>query len=205
MAAQTVTTWRLKGSIIGACNCDWGCPCNFDAPPTYGHCHGAYVWKIQDGRFGYVELDGLCVGWVAESPAAMHLGHGTAQVIIDEQADDAQRAALLDLLSGKFGGPFEILASVTETWLDPIFARFEAVIDGLKSRVSVPGVLEMGLTSIKNPITGEPEHVTLVKPTGFTSNNTDLGATTVYRYTGGFQHEHSGKYGEFANFEYQGP
>ena len=205
MTTQTGATWYLKGSIIGACNCDWGCPCNFDAPPTYGHCNGAYVWQIQEGRFDDVKLDGLCMGWVGESPGAMHLGHGTTQLIIDEKADDIQRSALHDLLSGKFGGPFEILASVTETWLEPIFARFETVIDGLNSRVSVPGVLELGLTSIKNPVTGEPEDVTLVKRTGFTSTKTDLGTTTVYRYTGGFQHEHSGKYGEFAKFEYGGP
>ena len=205
MATQSGAAWQLKGSILGACNCDWGCPCNFDAPPTYGHCNGAYVWLIQEGRFGDVNLNGLRMAWVGESPGAMHLGHGTTQIIIDDQADHAQRAALLELLSGKSGGPFEILASVTETWLDPIFAPFEAVIDGLNSRVSVPGVLELGLTSIKNPVTGETEELKLVKRTGFTSTDTDLGATTVYRFTGGFSHEHSGKYGEFANFEYSGP
>ena len=32
----TATQWRMKGSIIGACSCDWGCPCNFDARPTQG-------------------------------------------------------------------------------------------------------------------------------------------------------------------------
>ena len=45
----------------------------------------------------------------------------------------------------------------------------------------------------------------MVKGTGFTSTDTDLGATNVYRFTGGFSHEHSGKYGEFANFDYQVP
>ena len=76
------------------------------------------------------------------------------------------------------------------------------VIDGLNSRVDIPGVLDLGLTSIKNPVTGEPEQLTLVKGTGFTSNNTQMGTTTVCSYTGGVQHEHSGKYGEFAEFEY---
>lgn len=203
-ATQTTTIWHLKGSILGACNCDWGCPCNFDAPPTYGHCNGTYVWQIREGRFGEVKLDGLCMGWVGESPGAMHLGHGVAQKIIDEHADDRQRAALLSLLSGEFGGPFEILASVTETELDPIIAPFETVIDGLSSRVSVPEVLELALAVIKNPVTGETEELKLLKGTGFTSTDTDLCSTAVYRFTGGFSHEHSGKYGEFANFEYQG-
>ena len=41
----------MNGSLIGACNCDWGCPCNFDAPPTYGHCEGMYVWAVDEGRY----------------------------------------------------------------------------------------------------------------------------------------------------------
>ncbi len=32
--------WRIRGSIIGSCNCDWGCPCNFDARPSQGRCEG---------------------------------------------------------------------------------------------------------------------------------------------------------------------
>ncbi len=44
----------------------------------------------------------------------------------------------------------------------------------------------------------------LDKGTGFTSNDTELGSTSVYRFSGGFTHDHSGKYGEFAQFEYRG-
>jgi len=43
------------------------------------------------------------------------------------------------------------------------------VIDGLNSRVDIPGILELSLTSIKNPVTGEPEELTLVKGTGTSS------------------------------------
>ena len=205
MAAEVSPRWRLKGTLIGACSCDWGCPCNFDARPTNGWCQGAYVWRIQEGRFGDIVLDGLYMSWVAESPGALHEGHVTSQAVIDDSADEQQREALLTLLKGDVGGPFAIFATVTETFLDPIFAPFQASIDGLDSGVNVPGVLELGLTTVKNPVTGKPEEVKLVKPTGFTSVETDLGATTVYRFTGGFQHDHSGKYGEYATFEYSGP
>ena len=48
------TKWNAKGVLIGACSCDWGCPCSFDAPPTQGKCEGGYVWNITEGRFGEV-------------------------------------------------------------------------------------------------------------------------------------------------------
>src|SRR5438132_11154067 len=38
--------WSLKGSILGDCNCDWGCPCNFNVAPTHGHCDGVYTWVV---------------------------------------------------------------------------------------------------------------------------------------------------------------
>ena len=200
-----IPPWRIGGSLIGVCNCDWGCPCNFDAPPTYGACQGAYVWYVEQGNFGDIILDGLYVGAGYESPGPIHEGHVTAQSIIDERADQSQRDALLTLLEGDAGGPFAILAGLIETGLRPIFAPYEALIDGMNSWVKVPGVLEIGLTSIKNPVTGDPEEIHLVKPTGFTSIKSEMGASTVYRFTGGFQHDHSGKYAEFAPFDYSGP
>ena len=205
MATQPGTSWRLKGKLVGACNCDWGCPCNFNAPPTDGKCQGPYVWYIEQGLFGETGLDELYMCLVVEFPGPIHEGRGTGQAIIDSRANEGQREALLTLLSGEAGGPFAIFAALTETVFDPIFAPFEASMNGLDSRVTVPGVLELGLTTMKNPVTGEPEEVRLVKPTGFTSTESELGASTVCRFTGGFQHEHSGKYAEFAPFEYGGP
>ena len=197
--------WHLRGHMVGACSCDWGCPCNFDARPTNGWCQGTYAWQIEDGQFGEINLTGLNFMWSGESPGPIHEGHITVQVVIDSKADSQQREALLRLFQGKDGGPFAIFAAVTETVLEPIFAPFEASINGLDSRVNVPGVLEMALTTIKNPVTGDPEEIHLVKPTGFTSTESELGASLMYRFTGGFQHEHSGKYAEFAPFDYSGP
>jgi hypothetical protein len=42
----------MKGILLGACNCDWGCPCSFNAPPTHGKCEGGYLWHIEEGKFG---------------------------------------------------------------------------------------------------------------------------------------------------------
>lgn len=205
MTTQEKVDWRLKGAIIGACSCDWGCPCNFDAPPTNYWCQGGYTWQIAEGRFGDTVLDGLHISLYAESPGPMHEGHLTTQFIVDEKANEQQREALLTLLKGGVGGPFAVFSSVTETLLDPIYAPYEVSIDGLNSRVKVAGVVEVELDTVKNPVTGAVEELQLVKPTGFTSTLSHLGMSLVYRYTGGFQHDHSGKYAEYAAFEYSAP
>jgi hypothetical protein len=88
------TKWSMQGTLLGACSCDWGCPCSFDAPPTRGFCEGAYLWHIEEGEFGYVRLNGLTWAWCGQSPAALHLGNVTGQTLIDARADPRQRAAL---------------------------------------------------------------------------------------------------------------
>ena len=58
--------------------------------------------------------------------------------------------------------------------------------------------------AITNPVTGDVEEGKLVKPTGITSFESDMGTSLVCRYTGGIQHNHPDKYAEFAPFEYSG-
>src|SRR5207245_4555519 len=112
-----VSEWRMSGSLLGECNCDWGCPCSFAAPPSHGSCRGVYTWIIDKGAYGDVKLDGLGVALPGIWPGAVHLGHGTQLVLIDGRATPAQRKALETLGKGDAGGPFAVFASVTERWL----------------------------------------------------------------------------------------
>ena len=32
--------WEIHAYFLDACNCDWGCPCQFNAKPTHGNCEG---------------------------------------------------------------------------------------------------------------------------------------------------------------------
>jgi len=167
-----VERWTMKGDLVGACNCDWGCPCNFAAPPTYGHCEGMYVWVVREGRYSDVPLDGLVFGWGGRSPGPMHEGHGTAVVVIDERASAEQRQAIETLTrSGEAGLPFDIFYAVTETWLDTVTTPIEVELNGIDSKVTMGGgdLFELELSRIKNPVTGEEEELYLDKPTGFTS------------------------------------
>src|SRR6059058_4597518 len=101
------TKWFLEADYIQACNCDYGCPCEFEAPPTMGYCQGLGAYRINRGSYGGVSLDGLGFAFVIDFPGAMHLGNGTTGWIIDERATPPQREALDAIISGNAGGmPF---------------------------------------------------------------------------------------------------
>ena len=168
MATNEKTSWFMQADYIQACNCDFGCPCEFSAPPTRGFCEGVGAWKIGQGRYGSVPLDGLGLAFAAHWPKALHEGNGTAVIYVDQQASPEQRKALLEIGQGKAGGlPFEILATTISTFLEPQFAPFEFELNGANSKVRVGTQMQAATEPIKNPVTGEPEQVRINHVTGF--------------------------------------
>jgi hypothetical protein len=203
-------SWVMRGSVFGPCNCDWGCPCNFNAAPTYGHCDGVYLFSVREGRYGDVPLEGLHFAWAAHAPGPLHYGNVRALLLVDERASEGQRQALEQLWrSGSAGIPFDILNSVTATWHETVYATFEVELAGNNTMAKIGGgrILELALSRVKNPVTDEEERLYLDKPTGFTSTRSELGTSTVARFSSdGFPlDDMSGKYADYADFEYAGP
>lgn len=64
-ATTTITTsqipaWNFKADYVETCNCDYGCPCNFNGFPTYGNCSALVLYHIRSGNYSNTKLDGLC-------------------------------------------------------------------------------------------------------------------------------------------------
>jgi hypothetical protein len=166
--AETKIKWNLEADYLQACNCDYGCPCEFSAPPTYGNCQGMGAWKINHGRFAGLSLDGLAFGFAAHWPKAIHEGNGTVCLFFDERAGARERDALLRIAGGREGGlPFEILVTTFSKILEPRFVPFHFHLDGRHSRVQMGDAVSVALEPIKNPVTGEPESVRVEHETGF--------------------------------------
>src|ERR1039457_4867278 len=88
------TQWFMEGPWFKNCNCDPGCPCDFNQFPTQDHCEGMVGMRITKGKFGGVDLSGLHWAGVVRWPGAMHEGNGELPPIVDVKATDEQRAAL---------------------------------------------------------------------------------------------------------------
>ena len=165
--------WEMQGLEFVNCNCDWGCPCQFNAPPTRGNCRAACFVQIEKGRFGATPLDGLRWGLLAAWPGAIHLGNGRFQTIVDNRATDAQRQAIETISHGGETEPGSLIwqvfsATITE-FLPTLSKPIDLAIDyaGRTARVRVPDLIEGQCGSIINPITGAPHPVRVSMPSGF--------------------------------------
>lgn len=164
----TPVKWFFEADYLQACNCDYGCPCEFSAPPTKGFCEGMGAWRISRGSYGDIPLDGLGLGFAAHWPKAIHEGNGTACLFFDERANPQQRDALVQIGTGQAGGlPFELLATTISKLLEPRFVPFRFNFNGRNSSVNIGDQVVAAVEPIKNPVTGEPESVRLDHGTGF--------------------------------------
>jgi len=97
------TKWNAKGVIIGACSCDWGCPCSFDAHRPKENAKAA-MSVFHRRPFRRCAARGSFDDVAGAFSRALHKGNVTGLTLIDEKANPAQRAALTKLSEGKSGG-----------------------------------------------------------------------------------------------------
>lgn len=186
MAENGRTDWRISGEEVGSCNCAWGCPCQFNADPTNGHCRALIGFEIRKGHFGDVRLDGVRYAELVSWPGPIHEGNGTIQLIVDEAVSDEQRGAVLALTSGEHGGAyFEIFASVIPNVMDPLTAPIEIETDRERriASVKVGDIAESRVEPIKNPVDGSEHRVRVELPEGFEYKVAELGNTVYARTT----------------------
>ncbi len=165
--------WRMRGPELANCNCDWGCPCQFNALPTRGDCRAMTAMRVDQGHFGDVDLSGTSWAGMFAWPAAIHEGNGEAFVVIDKQASEAQRAALLTILSGGETDPgatiFNVFATVIDKIHPPAFLpiAMEIDIDARTGSLHIPGIIDTRAEPIRNPVTGAQHRAQVVLPHGF--------------------------------------
>jgi hypothetical protein len=157
-------TWELSGEYMESCNCDYLCPCIFTNPQgqaTHDNCVALMVYRIDRGRHGEVSLDGLKFALVIRSKRIMSEGGWVFGCVVDEKASDAQRKALADIVSGKSGGPPQMIRdNLVSDFRGVEFRPIEFTMDGLRRAAEVPGVLAFAIEGVASRNrSGEPFYI----------------------------------------------
>jgi hypothetical protein len=178
---MTMIDWEIEGVSFGNCNCDWTCPCQFELLPTHGNCQGFEVIRVDKGRFGDVTLDGVMGAMVYSWPGPIFEGKGTMQAVVDEQASDVQREALLAIMYGEHTNEaathWWVYRAMSETVHEPLFKpiEFDVDIEARTAKVTVPGLLRSIGSPIRSPHTGDPHRIRLDMPEGIEFDIAEIG------------------------------
>lgn len=148
-------SWSLSGDYFETCSCDYLCPClptNLAGRPTKGHCHFAFAFHIEKGRYGTVALDGLNFAVVGRSPEVMANGNWSVGLIVDARANAEQHQAISTVASGQAGGPMAALAPLIGKFLGVEAKPIQYLRNGMKRSVSIPGVLDQAVEGVGSPV-----------------------------------------------------
>ncbi len=151
---MATTKWSFEAEYIQSCNCDYGCPCNFNALPTHGGCEALIGYRIREGSFDGTKLDGVKFAWGLWWPEAIHMGNGVSRVYFDPSVRPAQRKAIQAITGGqRGGGVFAVFPKTFARVLQPKTAKIEWKFAGYDSVFYVDGIGEVRCGHIRNPVT----------------------------------------------------
>ena len=178
-------TWEIHAVVVANCNCAYGCPCQFDALPTYGTCEAADGIQIKKGFYGSISLDGLNASMLAKWPGPIHEGNGERLVIIDEKASTEQRNALeKEIISGEdteeLATIFWVINAMTTIHHKTLYLPVNINnMNDRRGRVEVDGVFELNVEPIKNPVTGKEHRARIEIPEGFEFTIAEMASGSV--------------------------
>lgn len=111
-AGVVVVAWQVSGRYVENCTCDVVCPCtaSLTLGADYDRCTVVLAFHIDDGDIDGIDVSGLTVAIVGDTPKVMTDGNWRLGMLIDEAASDEQAAKLGALFGGQLGGPMEGLA-----------------------------------------------------------------------------------------------
>ena len=204
--------WYIEGISFGNCNCDYGCPCQFEADPTHGNCRGFEALQIEKGHYAETNLAGLKIAMLYAWPGLISEGKGELQAIIDENADADQRYALETVLHGKeteeAATHWWVFHAMSDTVHPTLFKPIDLEIDiqSVTAKVEIPGVL----TSTGEPI--RPDHTSdavhraqIVIPNGIEFELAEMGSASTNTETdAAIRLDLGNSYGQFNELRHSG-
>jgi hypothetical protein len=158
--------YTLEGELLEVCTCKVLCPCWIgEDPDGDGTCDSVNSWHITHGQIDSIDVSNLTIAGVNHIPGNVLKGNWQVVFFVDDKASAAQHTALVEVFTGKRGGPVKDLAGLYGKILaiekSPIV--FE-VIEG-RGRLKIGEQVEAEM----EPYKGATGEVTTLRGTAFST------------------------------------
>ena len=179
--------YQVEGSLLEVCTCNILCPCWVGEDPDNPTCDSVFAYHIDRGTIDGVDVSGLTLGLQVHIPGNVLKGNWRAAVHVDDKSTPEQQEAILNVWTGKLGGPIADLAQLIGEVVSVDRAPITFQVEGGKGTLKIGEIAEAGMEPYLGPtgqvttlnetafttIPGSPAYV--AKATNFRSNNAALG------------------------------
>ncbi|WP_254532737.1 DUF1326 domain-containing protein [Natrinema gelatinilyticum] len=195
--------WTISGDYVEACNCDVMCQCIAMEPPDDGVCTASLLFHVQDGYYGDIDLGGLNAAMLVRTEEDVMFAPDTGWdvvLLVDEAADDDQRAALEDIYLGRAGGIFGAAADAHVESAEVATAPFTFSRDETDFSVEIGDIVSVEAVG-KHGFNGELGTVSPHPLTASHEMNTGQSTTATVSYDEAFTWDVSGNNSFLGDFE----
>lgn len=105
-------TYKLEGTILEVCTCNILCPCWVGEDPDNPTCDSIFAYQIDRGSVNGTDVSGRIVALFVHIPGNVLKGNWKVALFVDDKASDQQQEALVNVWSGKLGGPVADVAQL---------------------------------------------------------------------------------------------
>src|SRR5437763_15914524 len=159
-------SWSLEGRYFENCSGEVVCPCTASLAlgADYDYCRVILAFHVDSGEVDGVDVGGLTLAAIAESPKYMHEGNWRIGLLIDDSASDEQAEKLGAVFGGQLGGLMSALEGLIGEVLGVERVPIESSSRDGQHSVSMA---DRGKVSVENVVpfgseTGEPARLTRI-------------------------------------------
>ena len=142
--------YNLTGRLLEVCNCRVLCPCWIGEDPDFGTCDTIVAWHFDKGTVNGVDVSGHTIALVAHVPGNILQGNWRAAVYLDDKVSPQQEQALLNVYTGKEGGPVAELVKLVGEVVSVEKVPIQFDVQGGKGTLKIGNVGYAELEPYKN-------------------------------------------------------
>lgn len=183
--------YQLEGKLLEVCDCNVLCPCWIGEDADNTTCDAVVAYHIDKGTIDGTDVSGLGLALAVFIPGNILQGNWKVAVYVDDKATPQQQDALLNVWTGKLGGPVADLAKLVGEVVGVQRAPFSFSVDQGRGTLRIGDVVEAVMAPYKgatgNPtvlsetvfstIPGSPAYVS--KASKYVRNTSQLGLPNV--------------------------
>jgi hypothetical protein len=172
--------YELEGQLLEVCTCKILCPCWVGEDPDGGQCDGLLAWRVDKGKVDAVDVSGLTFALLCHIPGNILKGNWSVVAYVDDKATPKQQEALLNVWTGKAGGPVADLAKLVGKVEAVERVPITATVKGMAGSIKIGSAVE----AVYEPFLGASKQPTALHDTVFTTipgSPAYVGKASIYR------------------------
>jgi hypothetical protein len=148
-------SYSVEGRLLEVCTCNVLCPCWVGEDADRGYCDGLLAWKVDKGKINVVDVSGRTFVMLCHIPENILKGNWSVRVYIDKDATPEQKDALINVWTGKLGGPIADLAKLVKEVVSVEQVPITFEVQGVNGTLKIGDGIEAALAPFTGA-TGKP-------------------------------------------------